>query len=267
MVDVGVAFLGVTDMPDMGGIMKRLQGKVVLISGGARGMGAAHARAVVAEGGRVVIGDLLDAEGEALAEEIGTDDAVYTHLDVTSYSSWEAAVQTAEDTFGSLGVLVNNAGIMNFGMLEEYAPEDWNKIISVNVTGQFLGVKAARASLVRSAPASIINVSSVAGFRGFAGLHGYNASKFALRGLTKSLALELAEFGVRVNSVHPGAVATVMTEGLDVAQLNPMRRVADPAEISGLVVYLAGDESSFATGAEFVIDGGELAGGGAITAG
>lgn len=229
-------------------------------------MGAAHARAVVAEGGKVVMGDLLATEGQALAKEIGSGDAVYTHLDVTSYASWEAAVQTAEDTFGSLSTLVNNAGIMNFGSLEEYSVESWEKIISVNLTGQFLGAKAARASLIRSAPASIINVSSVAGFRGFAGLHGYYASKFALRGLTKSLALELAEFRIRVNSVHPGAVATVMTEGLDVAQLNPMKRVADPAEISGLIVYLAGDESSFATGGEFIVDGGELAGGGTIAA-
>ncbi|MFE4373407.1 SDR family oxidoreductase [Streptomyces sp. NPDC056835] len=168
---------------------------------------------------------------------------------------------------GSLSTLVNNAGVMNFGSLEDYSLESWEKITSINVTGQFLGAKAARASLISSAPASIINVSSVAGFRGFAGLHGYNASKFALRGLTKSLALELAEFRIRVNSVHPGAVATAMTDGLDVAQLNPMKRVADPAEISGLVVYLASDESSFATGSEFIVDGGELAGGGAIAAG
>ncbi|WP_405793770.1 SDR family oxidoreductase [Streptomyces sp. NBC_01506] len=247
--------------------MNRLTGKVALISGGARGMGAAHARAIVAEGGKVVVGDLLDDEGQSLVKEIGTDDAVYTHLDVTSYPSWEAAVQTALDSFGSLGVLVNNAGIMNFGSLEEYSLKSWEQIMSVNVTGQFLGAKAARTSLIASAPASIINVSSVAGFRGFAGLHGYNASKFALRGLTKSLALELAEFHIRVNSVHPGAVATAMTEGLDVGQLNPMKRVADPAEIAGLVVYLASDESSFATGAEFTVDGGELAGGGTITAG
>ncbi|MFE6904610.1 SDR family oxidoreductase [Streptomyces sp. NPDC057717] len=247
--------------------MNRLQGKTVLISGGARGMGAAHARAIVAEGGKVVIGDILDAEGQTLAKEIGGGKAVYTQLDVTSYSSWEAAVETAVDTFGSLTTLVNNAGIMSFGTLEEFTVEAWEKIISINLTGQFLGAKAARASLLSAAPASIINISSVAGYRGFAGLAGYNASKYALRGLTKSLALELAPVGVRVNSVHPGAVATVMTDGLDVATLNPMKRAADPSELSGIVVYLASDESSFATGAEFIVDGGELAGGGVINAG
>lgn len=230
-------------------------------------MGAAHARAIVAEGGKVVIGDILDAEGQALAKEVGSESAVYTHLDVTSYSSWEAAVKTAVDTFGSLTTLVNNAGIMSFGTLEEFTVEAWEKIISINLTGQFLGAKAARASLVSAAPASIINISSVAGYRGFAGLAGYNASKYALRGLTKSLALELASVGVRVNSVHPGAVATAMTDGLDVATLNPMKRAADPSELAGIIVYLASDESSFATGAEFIVDGGELAGGGVINAG
>lgn len=231
-------------------------------------MGAAHARAVVAEGGQVVVGDILDGEGEALAQEIGSENAVFAHLDVTSYSSWEAAVKTATDTFGSLTTLVNNAGILSFGTLEDCSVSDWEKIISVNLTGQFLGAKAARASLVSAAPASIINISSVAGFRGFAGLLGYNASKHAIRGLTKSLALELAPVGVRVNSVHPGAVATAMIQGLGGdAEPNPMNRIADPAELSGIVVYLASDESSFATGAEFVVDGGELAGGGTINAG
>jgi len=246
--------------------LNRLNGKVALISGGARGMGAAHARAIVAEGGKVIIGDILDVEGQALAKEIGGENAVYTRLDVTSYPSWEAAVKTAGEAFGSLTTLVNNAGIISFGMLEDFTVEAWEKIISINLTGQFLGAKAARGSLVSAAPSSIINISSVAGYRGFAGLSGYNASKFALRGLTKSLALELAPLGIRVNSVHPGAVATAMTDGLDVAQLNPLKRAADPGELAGIVVYLASDESSFATGAEFIIDGGELAGGGTIKA-
>ena len=227
-------------------------------------MGAAHVRAIVSEGGKVIIGDVLDAEGSSLAEESGVGNAVYTHLDVTDFSSWTAAIALADCTFGGLSVLVNNAGIMNSGTLDVYRADDWNKIIGVNLTGQFLGAKAALSQLIRSAPASIINVSSTAGFKGFSALHGYTASKFGVRGLTKSLAMELAPQGIRVNSVHPGAVATAMTADLDVAGLNPLARLGTPAELASIIVYLASDESSFATGAEFVVDGGELAGSGAL---
>jgi len=239
--------------------MGRLDGKVALISGGARGMGASHARTIIAEGGKVIIADVLDAEGEALAADIGSG-AVYTHLDVTSYSDWTSAVQLATDTFGNLNVLVNNAGIVNFGSLEDYAVADWEKIIAVNLTGQFLGIKAATPALLASAPSSIINISSTAGMQGIAELHGYTASKFGVRGLTKSVALELAGRNVRANSILPGTVATAMNEGLDVSGFNPMNRKGDVAEVSKLVVYLASDESTFTTGAEFLIDGGELAG-------
>jgi 3alpha(or 20beta)-hydroxysteroid dehydrogenase len=239
--------------------MERLNNKIALVSGGARGMGAAHARAIVAEGGQVIIGDLLDDEGKTLADDLG-DHAAYAHLDVTDYASWVDAVALAEATFGGLNVLVNNAGILNSGLLEDYSQQAWEAILGVNLTGQFLGAKAALPLLIRSAPASIINVSSTAGFKGFSALHGYTASKFGVRGLTKSLAMELAHQGIRVNSVHPGAVATAMTANLDVAGLNPQARLGTPAELASLIVYLASDESSFATGAEFVIDGGELAG-------
>lgn len=243
--------------------MSRLRNKIALVSGGARGMGAAHARAIVAEGGKVIIGDLLDIDGKALAEELG-DNAAYTHLDVTDFTSWTDAVALAERSFGGLNVLVNNAGIMNSGTLDSYSQQQWDSILAVNLTGQFLGAKAALPQLIRSAPASIINVSSTAGFKGFSALHGYTASKFGVRGLTKSLAMELAHQGVRVNSVHPGAVATAMTADLDVAGLNPLARLGTPAELASVIVYLASDESSFATGAEFVVDGGELAGSGAL---
>ena len=240
--------------------MNRLIGKVALISGAARGMGAAHARAIVAEGGKVVIADILDEEGTALAQELGADVAAFTHLDVTDPADWRRAVDLAEQQFGALHVLVNNAGIMNAGTLDEYSIEAWNQIIAINLTGQFLGAKIASPSLIRSAPASIINVSSTAGIKGFGALHGYTASKFGVRGLSKSLALELARHDIRVNSVHPGAVATDMTADLDVAGLNPLHRLGTPAELANLIVFLASDESSFATGAEFVVDGGELAG-------
>jgi 3alpha(or 20beta)-hydroxysteroid dehydrogenase len=240
--------------------MERLIGKVALISGGARGLGAAHARAIVAEGGKVVIGDVLDDEGQRLAAELG-DAARYVLLDVTSAEEWASAVATALESFGSLNVLVNNAGIWNHGAIGEYTIEQWDRIMSINVTGAFLGITAARDALVASAPSSIINTSSTAGMQGNPGVHGYVASKFAIRGLTKSVALELGAHNVRANSVHPGVIRTPMTDGLDVGgQIGALRRIGEPEEVAALVVYLASDESSFQTGAEFVVDGGQLAG-------
>jgi 3alpha(or 20beta)-hydroxysteroid dehydrogenase len=240
--------------------MNRLAGKIALISGGARGMGAAHARAMVAEGAKVVIGDLLDDEGRALAEDLGGD-ARYVHLDVTSADDWATAVATAVDEFGRLNVLVNNAGIANFGRIGTYTIQQWNLILAINVTGAFLGITAARDALVAAAPSSIVNVSSLAGLRGSPAMHGYVASKFALRGLTKSVALELGGDNVRANSVHPGVIRTPMTNDLDLGQrIGALRRVGEPEEVSALVLYLASDESSFQTGAEFVVDGGEFAG-------
>jgi len=244
--------------------MDRLSGKVALISGGARGMGAEEARMIVSEGGQVVIGDILVDEGRQLASELGSN-AVFTELDVTSYDSWEAAVALTITRFGRLNVLINNAGMINFGELGDYLPEQWEKIMGVNLTGPFLGIKAAHASLVEHAPSSIINISSTAGFQGIAALHGYTASKFGLRGLTKSVALELATKGVRANSVHPGTIATPMNADLDVADFNPMHRMGHVSEVANLIVYLASDESSFTTGTEFVIDGGELAGMGPLS--
>jgi 3alpha(or 20beta)-hydroxysteroid dehydrogenase len=240
--------------------MARLSGKTALISGGARGMGASHARAIVEEGGNVVIGDLLDAEGEALATELG-DSAVYTHLDVTNPDDWAAAVALATRTFGGLNVLVNNAGIVNFGALDEYTKDQWDLIIAINLTGPFLGISAARDALVASAPSSIVNISSTAGIQGSAALHGYTASKFGVRGITKSVALELGSLGVRANSIHPGVIKTPMTADLVLDdQTGALGRAGEPVEVSNLVVYLASDESSFSTGAEFVVDGGQLAG-------
>jgi 3alpha(or 20beta)-hydroxysteroid dehydrogenase len=240
--------------------MERLAKKVALVSGGARGLGAAHARAIVAEGGKVVIGDVLDVEGRALAAELG-DAARYVHLDVTSCEEWATAVAVAVDTFGLLNVLVNNAGIWNHGAIGEYTIEQWDRIMSINVTGAFLGITAARDALVASAPSSIVNTSSTAGIQGNPFVHGYVASKFAIRGLTKSVALELGPLNVRVNSVHPGVIRTPMTDGLEVGgQIGALRRIGEPEEVAALVVFLASDESSFQTGAEFIVDGGQLAG-------
>jgi len=242
----------------------QLNDKVALVSGGARGMGAAHCREIVARGGKVVIGDVLDDDGRALAAEIG-DDSVYVHLDVTSSDDWAAAVQTATTRFGKLNVLVNNAGILSQGALGEYDENQWNTIIAINLSGQFLGISAARQALVEAAPASIVNISSTNGFQGSSGMHGYTASKFGVRGLTKSVAMELGPLGVRSNSVHPGPIATPMTEGLDAADLaHALQRFGEPREVSNLVCYLASEESSFSTGAEFIVDGGQLAGYGEI---
>lgn len=240
--------------------MISLNSKTALVSGGAMGMGASHSRAIVAAGGKVVIGDVADEAGRALADELG-ENAIYVHLDVTNPADWDAAVETAVSKFGGLNVLVNNAGIINVGALGTYSFEEWNKIIAVNLTGVFLGMTAAVEAMKMSAPASIVNISSIAGTQAVAGFHGYVASKFGVRGITKSAALELAPFNIRVNSVHPGAIRTPMTAGLpDSVAHNALNRFGQPEEISNLVVYLASDLSSLSTGSEFAADGGESAG-------
>ncbi|MGF0319895.1 glucose 1-dehydrogenase [Nocardia fluminea] len=236
--------------------MGRLAGKVAVISGGARGMGAAHARRFVAEGASVVIGDVLDDEGATVAKELG-DAVSYRHLDVREPEQWAAIVAAAVEEFGGLHVLVNNAGIVNGNLLVDFALDEWQRIIDINLTGTFLGMQAAVPAMKEAGGGSIVNISSVEGMRGSPGLHGYTATKFAVRGLTKSAALELAPQGIRVNSVHPGLISTPMTEGIpaDFLQI-PLARAAEPDEVSALVAYLASDESSYSTGAEFVVDGG-----------
>ncbi|MGZ8176430.1 SDR family oxidoreductase [Williamsia sp. SKLECPSW1] len=240
--------------------MGRVDGKVVLISGGARGMGAAHGRALVAEGARVVLGDILDDDGAALAAEIG-DAARYVHLDVTQPEQWADAVTTATEAFGSLTGLVNNAGIVNGSTLQKFNLEKWHQILDVNLTGTFLGMQATADAMIAAGGGSIVNVSSVEGLQGSPWAHGYVASKWAVRGITKSAALELAAQNVRVNSIHPGLIRTPMTEGIPDGMLKiPMERSADPSEVASFIVFLISDESSYSTGAEFVMDGGLTAG-------
>jgi 3alpha(or 20beta)-hydroxysteroid dehydrogenase len=238
----------------------RLTGKVALVSGGARGMGASHARTMVAEGAKVVLGDILDDEGEVVAKELG-DNARYVHLDVTQPEHWDSAVATALSEFGGLHVLVNNAGIINVGTIEDYALSEWQRILDINLTGVFLGIRAVVKPMKEAGAGSIINISSIEGMAGTLGCHGYTATKFGVRGLTKSAAMELGPSGIRVNSIHPGLVKTPMTEWVpeDIFQ-SALGRIAEPKEVSNLVVYLASDDSSYSTGSEFVVDGGTTAG-------
>ena len=247
----------------------RLEGKVALVTGAARGQGAAEARLFAAEGASVVLGDVLDDDGEAVAAELG-DTAVYRHLDVTSESDWAAAVDTAVTKFGRLHVLVSNAGISPMPRpIVDTAPDEYRRVIEVNQVGAFLGVRAVAPAMVEAGGGSIVLISSVNGFVGAGGIAGYVTSKFALRGLAKVAALELGRDGVRVNSVHPGPIDTPMVQpeswgGFDMrpalASSNPLGRIGQPEEVAELVCWLASNASAYCTGAEFVVDGGYLAG-------
>ena len=223
--------------------MGRVDNKVALITGGARGIGAASAQMLIAEGACVLIGDILDDVGTALAEDLG-DAARYVHLDVTSASDWTAAVGTALDGFGTLNVLVNNAGIVQLGPLKTLDVDRWQKVLDVNLTGPMLGTKAVIGPMIAAGGGSIINVSSIEGLRGAAYVHSYVASKWGLRGLTKSSALELASSNIRVNSIHPGFIRTPMTEHLPEDMVTaPLGRPGTPDEVATFVVFLASDES------------------------
>ncbi|WP_341361013.1 glucose 1-dehydrogenase [Georgenia sp. M64] len=240
--------------------MGRFEGKVALVSGGARGMGESHVRALAAEGARVVIGDVLDHEGEALAAELG-DAAVFVRLDVTDPDSWSAALTRAEEAFGPVTVLVNNAGIVVFGAVDAVSVEDFDRTVAVNLRGVFLGIHAVAPGMKAAGGGTIVNISSTAGLMGYAGIAPYVASKWAVRGLTKASALDLGPT-IRVNSIHPGPIATPMTAGLDTSMVETQRipRFGRPEEVTAAVLFLAGDESSFMTGAELAVDGGAVLG-------
>lgn len=237
--------------------MARVANKVVLITGGARGMGAAHAEALVAEGARVVIADILDDTGRAAAGKLG-DAAFFVHLDVADPAQWDDAVTATLERFGRIDGLVNNAGIVKLGPLRGSSLSDWQQVLDVNLTGAYLGMRAVIEPMIAAGGGSIVNVSSVEGLAGSANLHSYVAAKFGLRGITKSAAVELARYNIRVNSIHPGLVHTPLSQGVTKEFMAPipMRRGASPAEIASFVVLLVSDESSYATASEFVVDGG-----------
>jgi 3alpha(or 20beta)-hydroxysteroid dehydrogenase len=241
----------------------RLTGKVALITGGARGQGAAHAQRLAEEGASVITGDVLDTAGEEMAAKVRAEGLAvdYLHLDVTSPTDWSRAVDLAADR-GGLDVLVNNAGIVHVNPLLEETLESWNALLAVNVTGVLLGMQAAIPAMRTRGAGSIINIASIFGLAGASGYVAYCASKAAVVMITKTAALEHAGDGIRVNAVCPGGVRTAMNEneaGSGVVPLTPMGRRADVREISGAVLFLASDDSTFVTGTEIVVDGGYLA--------
>jgi len=246
--------------------MKRFDNRTAIVTGGARGLGASFARGFVAEGANVVIADVLEQEGRKLSDELG-DQAVFSRLDVTSDRDWAATLAAAEDAFGPVSVLVNNAGIVRFGPIAETEPAVWRQVIDINLTGTYLGIRAVVSSMRKAGGGAIVNISSGAGMIGTAGVAAYVASKWGVRGLTKTAALELGRDNIRVNSIHPGSVRTPMVAGPDAAavgagavKLLAIPRIAEPDEIARLVLFVASDEAGFSTGSEFIADGGLLLG-------
>jgi 3alpha(or 20beta)-hydroxysteroid dehydrogenase len=242
----------------------RLEGKVAIITGGSRGQGEAEARLFVREGAKVVIADVLDEQGQALADELG-DGVVYQHTDVSSEADWATTIGVAQE-LGPLNVLVNNAAILVFNSIEDTTLDEYMRVINVNQVGTFLGIRSAIAPMRAAGGGSIINISSIDGIGSKNSLVSYSSSKGAVRSMTKTAALELGQFGIRVNSVHPGGVFTPMVGDVpkDVFDMGhqqlALARAADPAEIGTMVLFLASDEASYCTGGEFVVDGGWLAG-------
>lgn len=239
--------------------MGRLADKVCLITGGARGQGAAEARLFHSEGATVWLADVLDAEGEALAAEL--PGAHYRHLDVRDEAAWQQLVDEIVNSSGGLQVLINNAGIFRKNRMIDTPTEEFQLVMDINCLGVFLGMRTAAPAMIAGGSGSIVNISSLAGMRAASGALAYGASKWAVRGMTKSASVELARKGVRVNSIHPGLIETPMADELGIGQdklarRTPLGRIADAGEVAQLALFLASDESSYSTGSEFIVDGG-----------
>jgi len=250
---------------------RRFDGDVVFITGGARGMGEAHCRGFYDEGAFVVVADILDVEGRALAEALG-ERAVFVHLDVRVLADWDAAVSSVEQRFGPISILVNNAAIIedDYTPGEHRDPDVWKNIIDVNLFGVYLGMRTVTPSMRRAGGGAIVNVSSVGGFMGVPGHGAYAASKWGVRGLTKVAALELGRDNIRVNTVHPGITNTAMhakAQSSEGGRANPEKykelaiaRMAEPSEVTKMVMFVSSSDAAYSTGSEFIVDGGFLLG-------
>ncbi len=244
--------------------MGRLDGKVAIITGAARGQGACEARLFVEEGARVVMGDVLDDEGRAVADELG-DAARYIHMDISQESDWARALEAAAG-FGPLNVLINNAAVTHFAAIVDTTLEDWNRVVAINQTGTFLGIRSAVEPMKAAGGGAIVNVSSIDGLQAKNALIAYAATKWAIRGMTKVAAIELGHHGIRVNSLHPGGVDTPMGNPTAMDDIDAfykdqaIPRCGKPIDIARMALFMASDECSFSTGAEFIADGGWSAG-------
>lgn len=247
--------------------MGRLSGKVAIITGASQGMGTSHAKAFVREGAKVILTDLNDSAGEALAASLG-DSALYIHHDVADAAGWREVVARGEAAFGAVTILVNNAGVLGkIGGTLDFAQSDFEAVCNVNQLGVYLGMQAVIPSMQKAGGGSIVNISSIAGIVAIYGAPNlaYVASKFAVRGMTKQVAVEFGRQNIRCNSIHPGYIKTPMMAaatdegGGEATKMIPLGRLADVEEVSNLAIFLASDESSFITGAEHIIDGGMTA--------
>lgn len=238
--------------------MGKLDDSVIIVSGGSRGIGAQICRTLASEGAKVVVGDVLEEDGESVAQDIG---GTYVHLDVTDPDSWQSAVDVATSTHGRLTGLVNNAGVVGFTPVGSTSLEEWDRVIAVNLTGVFLGMESATPALKANGGGVIVNLSSTAGMQGYSNLAAYVASKWGVRGLTKAAALDLGPDNIRVVSIHPGGIRTPMTAGLDEKAYSrqPIARIGEPEEIAKLALFLIAD-ATYSTGTEFIADGGATVG-------